>query len=158
VQEHLEADYLTRPPGYRNAIQYIQKGNFQREANGLMYRVINNLKSHSTESIAQLGFKFEKGMFNNEMIKNWTLVRSPKMEPMPFAFSIPTRVIEKALDLADYEKVPGGGKGSHSKWRNRKTGRFVTVPYRKDQEGYKALKVIARELGFNSLRELSNAI
>jgi predicted RNA binding protein YcfA (HicA-like mRNA interferase family) len=64
----------------------------------------------------------------------WSIVpvdREPFLPTIPGALPLATDKLERFIVKQGWEKVPGGGKGSHAKYRDT-SGRMIVLPHSKD--------------------------
>jgi predicted RNA binding protein YcfA (HicA-like mRNA interferase family) len=105
-------------------------------------------------------FNIGKGLLSDYFRENFILVPIASMKgtvapPKSMAFSIPSKGIRRILTKKGFQKTELG-KGSHEVWTHD-TRPSVTLPARKEFEGFQVLTNIRDSLGFESLHELREA-
>jgi predicted RNA binding protein YcfA (HicA-like mRNA interferase family) len=157
IRSSIESSYATRPPGYKDAMKYLNPMDYAAGIGDLLAKVY----SPSAHWLAG-GFGPLMGVQRSELSKyffeSWRLVADAPQSapnPPPFSLSVPDRGLKRLLEREGY--LPSDqGKGSHEVWKKPQAP-IITLPKRKDQQGYQILKSVAVNLGFKDIRQLAEA-
>jgi predicted RNA binding protein YcfA (HicA-like mRNA interferase family) len=122
------------PPGYRLALDYLSEQTFSGGENYLIAQVHEaqvkparrfpsefSNATHLTQSL----FSLKQDV--------WTLVpagQQPILPVLPGVFPLKTDKLERYIQRNGWEVVPGGGKGSHTKYR--RNGQMIVIPQGKE--------------------------
>jgi predicted RNA binding protein YcfA (HicA-like mRNA interferase family) len=157
IRSSIESSYSARPAGYKDAWQFLSPAGYAGGVGNLLTMVY----SPSALSLPG-GFGPLMGVQRSELskffVESWRLVadapQSPS-DPPPFWLSVPDRGLKRLLEREGY--LPSvQGKGSHEVWKKPEAP-IITLPKRKDQQGYQVLKSVAANLGFENIRQLAEA-
>jgi predicted RNA binding protein YcfA (HicA-like mRNA interferase family) len=155
VSQTLLAGYSSRPPGYRLGAHVDV---FFKEASYDLIRQIaeGRLVTHSFNVPSH--FPISKGRLHDVFVDNAVLVDNlPGANSSIFTLAVPSHSLERYVRSLGFVEQPRRGKGSHSVWKGP-SGEMITLPHRKDQQGFNTLKSAATTLGFASARELAEAV
>jgi predicted RNA binding protein YcfA (HicA-like mRNA interferase family) len=156
----LEERIARLPNGYKDANQYLTTKQFNFGKISLA-AVINQLVPSPRFANWDKSLTIGKGGLSKYFLENALIVKSALNKssvapPESIAFSIPSKAIGKLMKRTGYEET-NMGKGSHRVWKHPNQP-AITLPARKDYEGYQVLKNICESLGYKTLHELRNAI
>ena len=157
-------DYLaerahTQPSGYKEANLYNSPAKHSR-GRRLLAASINQLTPNPKTILLGPTFNIGKGYLSDLFRENFTFVpiqgtNGIVAPPKTMAYSIPSNDIRRILTKRGFEKTRLG-KGSHEVWTHEDRP-SVTLPERKEFEGYQVLTNIRKSLGYGSLDELREA-
>ena len=157
-------DYLvwrnpSQPEGYRNA-NFYNSAKTHTHGRRVLAASLNQL--NPSPKITPLGatLNIGKGLLSDYFRENFILVpiaylKGTVTPPKSMALSIPSRDIRRILAKKGFQKSELG-KGSHEVWTHDTRPR-VTLPARKEFEGFQVLTNIRDSLGFESLHDLKEA-
>ncbi len=156
----LQLDLATAARGYRDAQIYSSKSSFNF-GRRLLSASINQLDPNPRTYPGGFSISMGKGLLSDYFRNDFTVVQIAKgseIAPPPgsLSFAIKAKGVESLLCAYGYFRTDLG-KGSHTVWKHQ-TLRPVTLPNRRDLEGYQVLKNVRDALNFESLEELRSAI
>ena len=155
ARQTLMIGYSARPPGYRLGAHVDV---FFKESSYDLVRQIaeGRLVTHPFGTPSH--FPIGKGRLHDVFVDNAILVETlPSGNSSVFALAVPSHHLERFVRLRGFIEQSRRGKGSHSVWKGP-NGEMITLPHRKDQQGFNTLKSAATVLGFSSARDLVEAI
>lgn len=161
IRRAIRANIPLKPPGYRKGIRFLSPTSFKGGKVSLAASIFH-LRLVNTNHINALPtFGISLGEWGPYFRNTWTLeiaknsgVKNQSVPP--FALSLPSKKVKSLLKSEGYSPTDLG-KGSHVVWQA--DGKpSITLPSRRDYEGYDAMKNVANALGLKNLRELENRI
>jgi len=159
VRRGLLETFKDRPAGYRMAAKLKTKTDVEQAIHKLSIGIspASQFPKASFPLDSNLFEVNRKGLFESALLRNVIYVAETSHETFPLGLSIPTKDLETLLKRNGFELVKNQGKGSHSKWKKPGQGP-ITVPHRKDQQGFSVLESVVKALGLKNLNELRNEI
>jgi predicted RNA binding protein YcfA (HicA-like mRNA interferase family) len=157
VLEALEKGYSARPPGYRMGSNYLKNFEFKTASYDLIRQIAEGrLVAHSFNTPNH--FPITKGRLHDAFVDNAVLIENLfSAQGSVFTLAVPSHHLERYVRQRGFVEQQKRGKGSHSIWKGP-NGETITLPHRKDQQGFNTLKSTATALGFASARELVEAV
>ena len=153
----IRENYYRRPVGYRDAQRYLGLEQ-NRAAVGELLSQLHGPKPAPNQSASDPFLGIQRSDLHQYFLRSWTLVddgRSGNPNDLPMTLTIPDAGLKRLLTTRGFLPTKRGN-GSHVVWI--KSGApDITIPNRKDQEGYNFLKNTARSLGLKNIRELAEA-
>jgi predicted RNA binding protein YcfA (HicA-like mRNA interferase family) len=154
---YLDASFAAAPPGYRNAVRLRSDVAFHNEQNLLFAQAQEGRLKPRRRILGDFGTAthMNRGLFPITS-RIYTVVRRGTMSALPIHPSIAplkTRVLEAYLRRRGWTQVKGGGKGSHTKFRDHQ-GRMIVLP-RAAEVSPGVLRATAETLGFGHPRDLA---
>jgi predicted RNA binding protein YcfA (HicA-like mRNA interferase family) len=148
------------PKGYNEGDKYLRNEEF-KVGKIKLSAVINQLSPKPVFTYWPKSFMIGKGGLAKYLRDNAVIVPSflnvgSVKPPISISFSVSSKAIEKLMRKIGYE-VSNKGKGSHTVWQHP-TLRAVTLPSRREFEGYQVLKNICESLGYETLHDLRKAV
>jgi predicted RNA binding protein YcfA (HicA-like mRNA interferase family) len=157
IREQIRNGYGSRPVGYREAPNYLDKVSFRQGVSSLLAQVFNPALP-SAPQILPPGIGVQRSELTNHFLQNFTIVveaRDSSLRDFPMSLTVPDRDLKRLLKAEGFYPTDFGN-GSHEVWK-RAGSPMITIPNRKDQAGLKFLKSAAESLGFRNIRELQEA-
>jgi predicted RNA binding protein YcfA (HicA-like mRNA interferase family) len=155
TRRYLERSFSVAPPGYANAADLLGRADFEDEQQRLFTLVQEGLAPRrTTPSEFGIATHLNHSLFRvNQRI--WTVVPAGARTMLPThpgVAPLATRQLERFIKSEGWREVPGGGKGSHRKFRDVH-GRMIVLPNSKDVS-LTVLRTTAEALGL-PLRDLT---
>lgn len=153
IAQEFFAGYPQRPPGYREGAWFVSNPQFSQGCYSLVRQIAEGQLVTGGYEVPP-HFKIGKGRLHDAFVDNAILVdnlNTPRGSILTLA--VPSRRLEQYVRSRGFEEVAGRGKGSHSVWKGP-NGEMITLPHRKDQQGFNTLKSAATTLGFDTARDL----
>ena len=132
---YLEASFAVAPPGYRNAQRLLNRGAFDDEQHVLFAQVQEGSTKPGRKAFADFGIAthVNRGLFDIKQ-RIFTIVPRGTASALPVhpaILPLKTSTLERHITKTGWSPVKGGGKGSHSKYRDER-GRMIVLPHAKD--------------------------
>ena len=160
VTAAIKAGFPNKPPGYRNAVDYITPKNYKIGLRNLGKSIHDSSLYMSSQPILKPDFAIGSSTLDKYFISTVQIVsigNTNTISKFPvLGLSVPQRKLIELLKRNGYAPTPLG-KGSHTVWAAEGKP-SITLPQRSDQEGYKVLQNVAKSLGLENLRELQQQI
>jgi predicted RNA binding protein YcfA (HicA-like mRNA interferase family) len=125
------------PPPYRGAMDILSgpPSAFEDAENQLIARVQEATINPSRPFPSDFSYatSLTRSLFSIRQ-SIWSIVpvgQEPLLPTIPGALPLATDKLERFIVKQGWEKVPGGGKGSHAKYRDT-SGRMIVLPHSKD--------------------------
>jgi predicted RNA binding protein YcfA (HicA-like mRNA interferase family) len=148
VRAYLEHSFRVAPPGYANAASLLSKADFEAEQQVLFAQVQEGLApTRGTMSEFGIATHLNHSLFSLSQ-RIWTIGPAGGRSILPshpLIAPLATSDLERLLRRKGFSEVPGGGKGSHRKFRNQ-GGQMIILPHAKDVS-LPVLRTTAEALG-----------
>ena len=155
---YLERSFAAAPPGYSNAAYLLSPADFDAEQRQLFAQVQEGITPRrATLGDFDVATHLNRSLFSVKQ-RIWTIVPSGARSILPThpaVAPLETRSLQRYIKRAGWTEVPGGGKGSHRKFRGS-DGKAIILPDRKDVP-LPVLKSTAEALGV-TVRRLEDLV
>jgi len=161
IRRAIKVNMPLKPPGYRKGIHFLSPASFKKGKLDLAASIFHSslIKSNHINTLPTFGIG--SGGWEAYFRNTWSLEITLKTgvrdkSTPPFALSLPSKKVKSFLKSQGYSPTELG-KGSHEVWQADGKPN-ITLPSRRDYEGYDAMKNVASALGLKNLRDLENKI